>query len=404
MGKSKISWALIFSIVCIHFMFARPAGFPLTIAPFAILFFLYVHTKKTITMKGLLIGLFLFVWPFCVYGQYEFLGGNTDLAEFGKTYLLWLYASAAVIFGLFSPLSKFRDYSREFIIALIVIAFFSLFQVLLVKIFGSTMLYNPFGEHTYMVEYKVERMVGENFARAPGLFLEPSFNAFIMFFLAVAILLTKQISKSSFWVLVFTLFSVLISGSASGMLATVSLAFFLFLAVVVKNRISRILLLLMAPIILAGVGSFYLSNRVAELSIEGTSGYWRLIAPLVVLGDVFVDFPLGVSFGQIESFLLPFGLQHGEGIGTSIDNGIYYLAFYFGWVWALLVLGLLYKFVQSMLHADTVGVIFWWYILASLQFSGGILLPEYIFPLLLVLYQYRRVRKIQNAHLFVTRQ
>lgn len=398
MVKKKINWWLILSIIGLHFMIVRLPGseYPLTAAPFAILIFLYFYVRAAIRPLGLLLGATLLIWPFCIYGMYELLGASADPSRFSRTYLLWAYAIFAIMLFSFAPLKKIPNYSREFIIALAVVAAFSLAQVAFFKLFGSTLLYNPFGEYTYMGEYQIDRFAVGDFARAPGFYLEPSFCAFVMFFLTAAILINEKKRDVPGWLWLLSFLSIAITGSASGIIAIFSL--FIMRAITsFKNRMLKLTLIFFTPVLVGVFVTFFLAERFAEISVEGTSGYWRLVAPLIILSKVYAEYPFGVPLGQIEAFLLPLGLKHGAGTGTSIDNGIYYLAFYFGWLAVPFVLGLLFKFLQSMFREDIVGVTLWWFILVSLQFSGGIFLPEYIFPLLLISMQYRRIKSSESV-------
>lgn len=398
MIKKRTRWSLIFSILFIHFMFAQPTGFPLTIAPFAIAALLFFHIKLTITWRSLIITTCLVFWPFIVLGVYLQLGGEADILRFGRTYSLWIYAIIPVILIIFSSLKRIYDYNHEFLMILVIVGIYSLLQVLSAKLFSSYFFYNPFGTFTYMNEY---RIVGGSYERAPAFFLEPSFNAFIMFFLVSAILINTTKTRLSVWALLLGSFFVILSGSSAGILAMGMLASFWLIFYGVTNKFIRVLVVLTAPFILALFSSYILAGRLSEVDIEGTSGYWRLIAPLTILDTVLTKYPLGVPFGQIEAFVFPFGLLHGEGIGTSIDNGLYVIFFYFGWLAFPFFIVLIYKLFQSILLADFVGSIFWWFILASLQFSGGIFLPEYIYPFLLVLIQFRKARFVKTSLLRV---
>ena len=96
-----------------------------------------------------------------------------------------------------------------------------------------------------------------------------------------------------------------------------------------------------------------------------------------------------IPLGQMESFIRPFGLQHATRTGVSIDNGAYYLIFLFGWLGLLLFFFTLWKLISAVLKNDHLSTIYWWFVVASLQFSGGIFLPEYLLPLVLVTYGFR---------------
>ena len=57
---------------------------------------------------------------------------------------------------------------------------------------------------------------------------------------------------------------------------------------------------------------------------------------------------------------------------------------------------LVFRLVHAVLRDRFVDAVYWWYIIGALQFSGGIFLPEFIYPVLLVTYHFR-VRIFQLA-------
>lgn len=390
MGEARqksINWWLVLSLIFLHFMVVKVGGYPLTVTPVAIAVFLLFGFRASVRINALYWLGGGVVWPFVVYLMYEVVGGSADFIEFARTYALWCYATLAMTIATLSPMKVNRDYSPEFRVVLIAIIIFSLAQVTMKMAANSELLYNPFGEHTYMGAYKVERFAGEGFARAPGFYLEPSFCAFMLFFLVSAVLIRVRQKGAGNWFLLGLLGTAIV-GSATGLLAMAVLG--MTMAVThARKRATRILLSVVLFTVVVFASSIILYSRLNEIGVEGTSGYWRLIAPLIILSKVFAEYPFGVPFGQIEAFLLPLGLQHGDTVGSSIDNGVYFLAFYFGWFAVPLPIFLAYKYLKKIIDGDSAGAIYWWFVLFSLQFSGGILLPEYIFPLILITFQYR---------------
>jgi hypothetical protein len=130
--------------------------------------------------------------------------------------------------------------------------------------------------------------------------------------------------------------------------------------------------------------------RLNEVNVEGTSGYWRLVAPIIIISNAISILPIGIPFGQINEFVLSLGLSHGAHKGSSLDNGLAVLFFYFGLATFVLLACIIYKLLSCIYFRNKEGVIFWWYVIASLQFSGGVFLPEYILPMILMVYQYKK--------------
>lgn len=397
------SLLLIVSIVFMHFMLARIAGFPLTIIPFTMSIFVLTHFELVKNLRTLSLFIILMIWPFIVYGIYVNAGGSVDLFDFSKTFLLWIYAFLTLIFASFSRLNKTPDYSVAFFVALILITLFSLAQILLVEIADSTLLYNLFGSYSYMGQQNLGGSGLASWGRSPGLYLEPSFNAFVMFFLTSILLINNKVNNA---VLIFSIgiCGVVLTTSAVGLLAMLGLITSFVIAKVIADGVKpiRILAVILIFLILVWGLSIYhnsfLSDKIYEVFRAGTSGYWRLIAPQVILTKVLVQYPFGVPFGQVENFIIPIGLNHAGNIGSSLDNGLFVLPFYFGWLGVFVILGLISKFLISVYQGDRNGVIFFWYLIVGLQFSGGVFLPEFIFCLVLMIFQYRK--SLSNIYLW----
>lgn len=389
-----VRWMVILSIIFLHFMWARPAGFPLTLAPFAIIVLICVYIKKTLPAFGLVVGAFLMSWPFVVCAMYLSEGQRVDFLEFIRTYALWAFAISTLVIVTLFPLRKKFSYPKEFLFAMMIVVIYSFMQINAWKMFNSTVFYNPFGNHTYMGEYDVSRWANEYLTRAPAFYLEASFNAFVIFFLTSALMISRFRNKTL--ALLVGWIGIVISGSASGVLAIGGMTALYLSTKLIKGKLFRLLSIVSWTIIVSLVCYIYLNERFREIEVEGTSGYWRLIGPLIVTRKIFIEFPLGVPFGQIEAFLIPMGLKHGNGVGTSIDNGVAYLAFYFGWLVIPFLIALILKLGKHFFNGNKSGAIYWWYILASLPFSGGILLPEYIFLLAMITLTYRSAKSAGN--------
>lgn len=381
--------ALVLSIIFMHFMLFSPAGFPLTITPLSLLIFFLVTYRVRITATTFFGGGLIIFSPFLVLIEYSALGGGVDMGEFMKTYILWISSTSLLWLSVRGRIRRYVDNTRPFVLCVLIILGFASLQMILAKYFGSTALYNPFGEFNYLGPYDLVRHVNEKRIRAPAFYLEPSFCAFVLFFLISSIVLFRidspRVVQASLTCGVIGTWWV---GSASGMMAFAVLAI-LLLASSIRNRGLKSLAFGLLLVMSIAAALIVLPERLAEVSDEGTSGYWRLVAPLIILSKVLTSFPLGVPFGQIEAFVIPLGLSHAGKIGSSIDNGVYYFTFYFGWFGVLFALWILSRIIRAVYKSEVRKVVMWWYVFASLQFSGGVLLSEYVYPLLLVIYAYR---------------
>jgi len=364
----------------------------LTLAPFAVIIFLKRTTNFSLRKKQdifiLLVALF-----FPLLNAYQIIDSHEKSVEFIRTYLLWVFNATAFWVILRCVIIKKTDtVANGAFIALTILTFFVMAQAGLVYLSGSTILYNIFGGHQYMGEVNIHKHYLGEINRAPGLYLEPSFCAFVIITLwTVCLISSHRIIASSMLSMVAMIFIV----SFSGVLAFACLlALFLVMRDRYADKKLRNFSVFMAFSTLGLIVKFgdYLSGRALEIMIEGSSVYYRLVAPLVVIKDVLTNHPMGIAFGQMESYLAPFELIHGKiggPGGSSIDNGVYLFLFYFGW----LALILLTVFIISMLKAaiskkKNLSILLF-YIFLSFGFSGGMLLPEYALLLIIVIYQYR---------------
>ena len=115
--KNQISLTLIAAIVFIHFTPVSILGFPLTLAPFAILVFLLTHFKLSIHRNVLYLFILLIFAPIIIYIVFIVLGGWSEPLEFMTTYLLWIYAVFGMMLSLFSKPRIISDHSKDFITA-----------------------------------------------------------------------------------------------------------------------------------------------------------------------------------------------------------------------------------------------------------------------------------------------
>jgi len=151
-----------------------------------------------------------------------------------------------------------------------------------------------------------------------------------------------------------------------------------------------VFLLCISAAYLSGVAEYFL-GRIASLSVEGSSAYYRIVAPLEMLRDILTNDLTGLPFGSYQEVVLSYGLLlDGIGIGQSLDNGLYLLLFYFGWI-GIIVLALaaltavfLYRGRMRTSTAYVLG-----YLFLSLFYSGGIFSPEYVLIVILIIYTWR---------------
>ena len=117
--------------------------------------------------------------------------------------------------------------------------------------------------------------------------------------------------------------------------------------------------------------------RLNELTNQDSSGYWRLIAPLVFFEGNLVELVSGFPFGSMEQNIENYFMFDGDKWhGTGIDNGIYVFIYYFG----LLALAFfLYLFSLFIKTKDTLIKNYIVFYVLLLNASGAIFSIDFIF-------------------------
>lgn len=95
----------------------------------------------------------------------------------------------------------------------------------------------------------------------------------------------------------------------------------------------------------------YISERLGDLGTEGSSSYYRIIGPLVMVGYSLTHIDGVVRFGSLYEYVASFGIFNGADVGKTIDNGLYLLIIYFSWFAVLLTLWYLFKVFKMMINA-----------------------------------------------------
>lgn len=185
-------------------------------------------------------------------------------------------------------------------------------------------------------------------------------------------------------------------GSAAGIIAVLGLVLLTILTKVRLNIIGIIFILLFIFIVIYLFLTQF-GSRLIEIGVEGSSGYWRLIAPLYVIANAMEKSLVGIPLGQISDFVSSLGLQHGQSIGSSIDNGLFVILFNFGLPALLFFCFAGLHFMVALLKGRREDVVFLWFIFIGLQFSGAVYTPEFLVAIVLVIYSYR-CRNLAHLH------
>jgi putative colanic acid polymerase len=379
--------AIVGVCILLHFMIAEPAGYPLTIAPAGLAVVFGRHYRGRFEMREVAMWIVVLLVPFATV-----IAADSDtLVKFLRTYALYALNATVIYWACRGGLTGRREVvPRAAFVALVIVAGVSAAQSALSFATGSTALYNLFGSHQYLHPYDADtyNLGAGSLSRAQGFYLEPSFDALVLITTCIVCLLADYRPRAA---AVITAVALCFNQSFSGILTFV-LIMALELSLSFGRQVSR-LVKLMVGIAFLGLAlvaiRHVLISRLSELTVTGASSYYRLISPLIVLRDVLTSHPFGVEMGQVEAFLAPYGLVQLGSEGNTLDNGWYVLVFYFGWIGVAALASMLVKTTRLVFAGNRRAALCWAFVFLSMGFSGGILVPEYAFLLLLVIYQYR---------------
>lgn len=187
--------------------------------------------------------------------------------------------------------------------------------------FLDNSLYNFFGKFQWMYPLTLSKF------RPKSFYLEPSYLALVLNSLLLSDFLinteTKIITRYRVALIIFTF----LSGSLFGIMVCIFLIGIMFF-LKKKIRIFEVLLILLFVLI---VISFNFLNRLSEIGTENTSGYERVLLPVLVIFYMIFDFKLyfGIPFGY--DFLLMESLRKTLFFNyPTLQNSFFLLIVYLG--------------------------------------------------------------------------
>ncbi len=332
--------ALVFSIwpvgiLLMHFKLAEPARFNVTIAVIlcSVIVIYLLLTTKMHPLPLLLVHLVV---------AYALLLGlrATDHEEYFRS-LAQLVNLAVVVQLAFSiPVLGRREMAlsvRVFLWGSCAVAVLIILQCILLNLFGSYALMNPFGD--FMVAGP-GGLIYEPHPLAPlkrpnGLFSEPSVAGWIMGFAGAVALASPILCRRNYWYIgAICMTAAVLSFSLSGFI-NVAATLMIYVYVSTGSRSSKYPLMFLALILLGAVAWVFvdlqLYTRLYTMFDEGESVYFRFVAPLKLLADSLPEYPFGHPLGHIEYIATKsYMINWDEGVQTNIDNSFFFASYYLG--------------------------------------------------------------------------
>ncbi|RII93912.1 putative colanic acid polymerase WcaD [Clavibacter californiensis] len=370
-GYRREAWLMGIAIIGQHFMIVQAAGYPVTLGLVVGVPLILVLSRGGYASR-LILALCAVVALTASAALMTGMEGSDPLS-FLRTLALFILAVIVIVAGSSGLDPGFigsRAFSTAISVTLLLVVGLSVLQVAAGTL-GSEAFFNVFGRFQYLYQYQPYLQFNP-VPRAQGFFLEPSYDAFVIGTLTLISLLTGRHFRGTIAV---GILGVLMSRSATGLL----LLLIIGVVVALRSRPGASIVVLSGLAVVGVASGTYLQSRLESFSTSGSSTNYRLVAPLQVLGDTLLHTPIGHALGSVSNILLGYDLYNGAELGTSLDNGLYVLVFYFGWIGLVLIAALAVMALRAMLRSgrSTWGAVAPLWLFGTLFFSGGIMLPEY---------------------------
>ena len=368
-----MKYLICFVVLLLHFTFGYPVGFALTIgfigASALALSLVSEHSVKRVALAWVII-VSITIAQLVLLPQREL-----DSFEYTKTFLLILYNVTLWVLACYGGIRlRLNSYVSAIELSLCAVCGLTFAQFALFKFGNTPILFGLLGKFAYFgINHDP---ITQGAVRAYAMYLEPSYCALVMVALFTCLAISN---KLKLWHYIIFAMGAFATSSLSGLLAG---AILISVVWVYKLNLSRsfriatvVASILVAALILVYVSSSsegsYLNVRMAESSVEGSSSYYRFVAPMIVVKDVLANFPLGRGLGNVERVVTGFQLAHAGRFGQSIDNAYYLIVFYYGWIGLIGIGYLWYMSAKTFLSGNKETFFILLFVCISLNFTGG---------------------------------
>ncbi|WP_435163687.1 hypothetical protein [Paenibacillus glycanilyticus] len=326
----------------------------------------------------------------------------SDQLEFFKTFMTYtilLLTYFCVIPFLQGQGSEvFKVFYRRLLIVILVLQVFGIIQWAAANFLNNMSLYNAY----LPFQFNGEQLIGtyKGIIRANSIFPEPSIFAIICNLSSALILAFNRLKKDLLFFILNLLCLVITFSSSSYLFYLLIVAVYLL----VRRRYGLLaygLGLLAIPMMLYS-SSLLQVFRFSELYVPGTSGYYRVISPLLMLRDILLYHPAtGIGIGQID-LVIPrdysqYFVKSGK-VGDTLDNSLILSLIVFGlpvlFVYGRVLMKYARRFMRQRLNLVLMAFLFSFLISTGLLFG-----PEFI--LILVICEWAMHQNVEERQTVV---
>ena len=360
-------------------------SFPITVATFLpLLLLLYVdkiNLKKLMIALGVGAGLTVFNYIF---------GTSLNAGKYVTSTLLFIYL--VIIIGMvwsirFKTISphNHRKLLRFFYLVVGFVVTLAALEMAQIILTGGSSLMEIISKYLIYSNSYVLNFIKFGGKRTTAMYFEPAFFALALISIWLCI---KQFGIKTPKTDAMILAGIVLSGSFSGVMTFILFyllewAFQYLNKDAIRKRLPLAIISLAAFMVGLIFAFPYIATRIGDLGTEGSSSYYRIIGPLVMVGYSLTNIDGMVRFGSLYEYVASFGIFNGADVGKTIDNGLYLLIIYFSWFAVILTIWYLVKVGRMMINAfgnnQNYGVQLYLFTPVSLFFTGSIFSPEYAF-------------------------
>lgn len=277
---------------------------------------------------------------------------------------------------------NYKDMLYAFLLVCYVLAIYGILQFILIQILGFKFehIVYPFGALTVQKQPLTSLFFPP--WRSNSLFYEPSIYGLTLVF-GFAINETVKLWKVFFKGIV--ILGILVSLSLSTYLALLTVYIFSKLynksfTLTLKNINKTIIIIFIAIFFVLFLFDIsdslpYPLNRIEEIFIPGTSGYYRIVTPIYVTSYVLSNEFSGIGVGNIDFYLISPPpsiteyLRKGASYGRTIDSVPFVILINYGYLGFFILIFLLYTISKSMRNWFPTSVAFVFYLFSTGTFA-----------------------------------
>ncbi len=285
-------------------------------------------------------------------------GKSLDASKYVTSTMLFVYI--VIIIGMvwsirFKTISphNYRKILRFFYMVVALIVTLAAMEMAQIILTGGSSLMEIISKYLIYSNSYVLNFIKFGGKRTTALYFEPAFFALALISIWLSI---KQFGIKTPKTDAMILAGIVLSGSFSGVMTFIMFYLlewaFQYLNKEAIQKKLPLAIISLAVFVVGLVFAFpYIATRIGDLGTEGSSSYYRIIGPLVMVGYSLTNIDGVVRFGSLYEYVASFGIFNGADVGKTIDNGLYLLIIYFSWLAVILTGWYMFKVAKMTMNA-----------------------------------------------------